>query len=399
MRIALLAMMEPAGAGQSLSRASLRVAGASLAQHQLGLALALDCQRIVCLARGMSPDIVALQHSAEDAGLQFAVVTAPRQLAGLITAADELVVVSEGLFAEPENVVPLLEGRNPVVLVQPVEGALAAGYERIDLNRAGAGLMRISGQLVERLHELPADCDIASALTRIALQSGVEMREVPATARTGTKWRLIRSEGEAFALENEWLRTRFGDGQTSPGRAVVRLGVISFGSSLLHAGNASNVLSIAVVAILAIAVGLGWFGLVASGFVFAALAWVLAEASRSLRSAERQALGQLPPAIPRADVLIWLVDTAFAVLILVNTPRFAGEPIVSWLATPAILILLLGLLPKFMRGGATTWMVDRLVLGLILAVSSAVGQLLPAVQVISIGLIVVGLVFPLQSRN
>lgn len=399
MRIALLAMMEPAGAGQSFPRAFLRVAGASLAQHQLGLALALDCQRVVCLARGLSPELVALQHSAEDVGLQFAVVTAPRQLAGLVTAADELVVVGEGMFAEPANVVPLFEGRSPVVLVQPVEAALAAGYERIDINRAGAGLMRISGELVERLHELPADCDIASALMRIALQSGVEMREVPAAARGGPDWRLVRTEAEAFALENEWLRARFGEGPTSPGRTVARFGVVSFGSSLLHAGNASNALSIAVAVMLAIGGGLAWLGIASGGFVLVAMAWTLAEASRLLRSAERHALGQLPPAIPRADVLNWLVDIALGLLILADIGRFAGQPIISWFATPTILMFLLALMPRVVRGTASMLISDRLLLGLLLAVVSAVGQVLPAVQLISIGLIGAGLLFPAQSRD
>ncbi|MCJ2186199.1 hypothetical protein [Novosphingobium beihaiensis] len=392
-------MTEPAGAGQPSPRAFLRVAGASLAQHQLGLVLALDCQRVICFARGTSPELIALQHAAEDAGLQFAIVTGARQLAGQVTAADDLIVVSEGLFVEPAVAAPLLEDRRPAVLVQPVEGALAAGYERIDINRASAGIMSLPGQLAERLHELPADCDVVSAMTRIALQSGVQMREVPAAARAGTDWRMVRSENEAYALENEWLRLRFADGPTSPGRAVARLGVVSFGSSMLHAGNASNALSAGVVVLLAIAGGLGWFGLVPGGFLFAALAWVLAEASGLLRSAERHALGLLPPAIPRADVLAWLTDTVFAVLILADTPRFTGQPLLSWLSVPAILMLLLGLVPRVVKRTASRWIGDRLLLGVLLSVASALDLLLPGVQVVSIGLIVAGLLLAGRQQN
>jgi hypothetical protein len=375
------------------------VAGASLAQHQLGLVLALDCQRVICLAHGTSPEIIALQHSAEDSGLQFSIITSARQLAGLVTAADEIIVVSEGLFVEPANAVPLFEGRRPVVLVQPVEGALAAGYERIDINRANAGIMRIPGQLVERLHELPGDCDMSSALTRIALQSGVQMREVPAMARAGADWRIVRNESEAFALENEWLRERFADGATSPGRAAARWSVVSFGPSLLHAGNASNALSAGVLGLLAIAAGLGWFGLVWGGFIFVAVAWILAETSRLVRSAERHALGQLPPAIPRADVLGWLIDTALVALILINTPRFPGELVLSWLAPPVTLLLLLTLVGRVVNGLVARWVGDRLVLGLVLAVASAAGQILPAVQLASIALIVAGLLFQVRPSD
>src|SRR3546814_15413590 len=76
----IFAITEPAGAGQALPRSFLRVAGASVAQHQLGLALALDCQRVICLARGTSPELIEVQHAAEDAGLQFYIATDTRQL-------------------------------------------------------------------------------------------------------------------------------------------------------------------------------------------------------------------------------------------------------------------------------------------------------------------------------
>lgn len=399
MRVALLAITDPAVAGQQLPRAFLRVAGSSLVRHQLGLVLSLDCQRVVCMARGLSPEVIALQHAAEAAGLQFAVATMPRQLAGLVSAADDLLVISEGLFASPASALPLLEGRSPVVLVQPVEGALAEGYERIDLNRAGAGLMRIPGELVERLHDLPPDCDIVSALTRIALQSGIAMREVPAAARAATNWRMVRSEAEAFALENEWLRQRMDEGPTSLGRAAARLAVTSFGAALLHAGNASNALSIGVVALLAFAGAAGGFGVIPLAFFLAAMAWVLVETGRLLRSAERHALGQMPPVVPRAAALGWLIDAAFGLLILADAPRFPGQPLLSWMATPATLMLLLALLPRVVRREAAAWISDRLVLGLVLTAASAAGQVMLTVQLVSIGLIATALVLAAKARD
>ncbi|MEE4450055.1 hypothetical protein [Novosphingobium resinovorum] len=388
-------MTEPATSGQPFPRAFLRVAGASVAQHQLGMAIALECQRVICMARGTSPELIALQHDAEDAGLQFAIATGAGQLAGLVTAGDELVVISEGLFADPAQAVALLEGRAPVVLVQPVEGALAAGFERIDINRATAGLMRVSGAMVERLHELPVDVDAVSALTRIALQSGTAMREVPAVARSGSGWRMVRSEAEAYALEDEWMRARFAqDGVRTPGRTIARFAVLSFGSSLLHAGNASNVVSAAVLVALFIAAGMGWFGFVWCAFALLAVAWLLVEASRLLRAAERQALGQACPAIPRADALVWLVDVAFAALILLDIERFPAEPLVAWLCTPAILLLLLVLLPRVAEGRIAGLFGDRALLGLLLAFASGFGQVLPVVRLLSVGVVVAALVLP-----
>ena len=64
-------MMEPAGSGQAVPRAFLRVGGATLARHQLGLALALECdgrsvQTIEGLARG--PELHPLQAAFADFG-------------------------------------------------------------------------------------------------------------------------------------------------------------------------------------------------------------------------------------------------------------------------------------------------------------------------------------------
>ncbi|MGH6743415.1 hypothetical protein [Novosphingobium sp.] len=393
-------MMEPAVAGQSLPRAFLRVGGATLAQHQLGLALALDCQRVICLAKGPSAEMIALQHMAENAGLQFHIATGARPLAGLVTANDELVVIGEGLFVEPAGVVPLLEGRAPAVLVQPVEGGLAAGFERIDINRASAGLMRIPGHLVENLQELPGDCDVHSALTRIALQAGVPMREVPVAVRSGVDWRLIRDEAEAHAVELEWLRGRFADGDSvSPGRAVARYGVLTFGSSLLHAGNASNMLSLGVLVAVALAGGLAWFGFVTIAFLSLVAAALLVEASRLLRSVERQALGQLPPAIPRADVLRWLVDTLFGLSLLAAIPRLGGESLISWMFPPAMLMMLLALIPRFVTGKVASLATDRATLGLVLAFAAGFGQVEPLVEVLAITLVVVGMALPLRRKD
>ena len=393
-------MTEPAGAGQALPRSFLRVAGASVAQHQLGLALALDCQRVICLARGTSPELIEVQHAAEDAGLQFYIATDARQLSGLVTANDELMVVGEGLFVDPGNVVPLFEGRAPLVLVLPVEGALVAGFERIDLNRAAAGLMRGPGQLVERLHELPADCDIPSALTRVALQSGVRMQEVPPAARAGAGWRLIRTETEAYAVENEWLNEQFSDtGRSSPGRAIARFATITFGSSLLHAGNASNAASLAVLAVLVLASGLGWFGVVWVGFICAAIAWLTVEAVRLLRLAERQATGQLPPAITRSDALAWLVDVVFALLCLAGIPRMAGESVLSWIFPPAMLLLLLALAPSLLTGAAAAWIRDRALLGALLALAAALGQLETMIELLAIGLVLAALIVPMRRQD
>jgi hypothetical protein len=396
-------MLEPAGSGQPFPRAFLRIAGASLAQHQLGLALALDCQRLICLARGPSPELIALQHGAEGAGLRFNIVTGPQQLSALVTATDELVVITEGLFADPVSVAPLLEGTRPVVLALPDDGAVAEGFERLDINNAAAGVMKIPGALVERLHDLPPDCDAASALTRVALQAGVQMRQVPPEVRGEASWKMVRGEGEALAIEAEWLRSRLAPGRSSTlSDRIAGLGVLSFGPSLLHAGNASTVVSIGGVVALVLALCSAWLSSPVPAFGLAALAWVLVRAIELLRRAERQAYSVAAPAIPRADALGWLVDLSLVfvcVFVLADGSGFVPAALGDRVFAPFMLVLMVHLAPRLLVDGLASWTSDRGVLALVLGAAAVMGYLGAAVRLLAVALTLASIVLPPRRPN
>ena len=203
-------MLEPAGIAGEAPRAFLRIGGLTVARQQLALALELRCDRVICIAPRLTAELVELQHLAEAAKCQFHVVANARALVGLVTTVDEVFVLGDGLFVSiPEAAALLEEGQ--AVLVQPIEQGLAAGFERIDLNHAGAAAMRLPGRLIERLAELPTDCDATSSLQRIALQAGVRQRPIPAPGKDGLFWTMVRSEDEAHALEPLWVRQRTRD--------------------------------------------------------------------------------------------------------------------------------------------------------------------------------------------
>jgi hypothetical protein len=396
-------MLEPAGAGQPFPRAFLRIAGASLAQHQLGLALALDCQRLICLARGPSPELIDLQHAAEAAGLRFHIVAGPQQLSALVTATDEMIVITEGLFAAPASLHGLLEGTRPVVLALPDDGAVAEGFERLDINHAAAGLMRVPGSLVERLHDLPPDCDVASALTRIALQSGAQMCQVPPEARLGPSWRMIRSESEALAVETDWLRARLAVGRAATlSDRLARVCVLSFGSSLLHAGNASGATSIAACAAVLLGIALAWFDMTVLAFALIALSWILVRATELLRGAERQAHSVATPAIPRADALGWLSDLGLIAVCAFGMAPLPGEaPVVLeyGLFAPLMLVLMLHLASRLLFDGLGAWTRDRGALALLLGIAAALGYLGAAVRVVAVTLAVAAIILPPRRLN
>lgn len=383
-------MMEPAGPAQPMPRAFLKVAGVPLARHQLGVVLALDCQRIICIARELSPELIALQHDAERAGAQFHVVSGPRALAGLVTANDEVIALADGLLVTAHDAGPLIEA-NPGVHVQPIETGLAAGFERIDLNYAAAGVIRIPGRLIERLNELPPDCDAASSLTRIALQAGVPIREIPAAMHEGGRWTLVRDEAAAHASESEWIRRQVGERRLqSLGHSLARLGVLNFGPALLHAGSGPTIAALAVVATLLMALGAGWLGFTVAGLLLLAAGWVVVRAVGLLDRVEEQSRNARSHAFTRERVLGWCLD-AVLVAVLAFGSAHPGRAWYEAAFAPLIVVGLLRLLHRVLDRRGAAWLEDRMTIAIALAITAAAGVLAIAVPVAALSLLLAGL--------
>lgn len=396
MRVALLTMLETAGPPPAALRAALRVGGIGLGRHQLTLALACKCERIVCLARALDPELVAMQHAAEEAGARFHVIPGARALVGLVTAGDEVFLVADGLLAAPERAAELLE-QGPAVLVQPIETGLPQGFERIDLNHAAAGAMRIPGRLVERLADLPADCDVASALQRIALQGGVSQTMLPATLRDEGAWRLVRNETDAQAAESEWIKA-----MTAPGKGEtlteigIRRAVRAYGPALLHAGTGGKTVRLTAFVVLLLALTAGWFGLASFALIIAAVAWVLRCASALLLEIERQALRRARGAVSTEDAFGWAID---AVLVLIIAWNLTGMPPSSGTlmrAFPAVmLVALLRVLPRAIDAGWVRWFKDRGLIALALAGLAFGGLRIEVIAGLAVGLAMLGAAWPL----
>ncbi|MDE2410677.1 MAG: hypothetical protein KGM18_02770 [Sphingomonadales bacterium] len=363
-------MLELADAG--LPRAFLRVGGATIARHQLRLALALRCERIICIARGMSPELIELQHDAEARGAQFHVIPGARSLLGLITATDELFVLGDGLFASPDTAAALLD-QGQAVLVQPIEQGLAAGFERIDINHASAAAMYIPGRLVESIAELPSDCDAASALQRIALQGGVRQRAIPGMENGALFWNLVRSDSEAHALEPRWIRQRIRDDSALyPSRALALFTVQRLGSSILHAGSGAAHLIIGAAMLAAIAIGAGWLGFYATGLVFCAFGWFLCEAAGLLARVEAgTSSGQR--LFNQVSSYGLAIDAIIIGLAGFGAEAHPWQSLPDRLFPAFMLVALLRILPRVVSLRWSAWFQDRAVLAVILAGALAGG--------------------------
>ena len=128
LRVGLLSMTDAVSGELQGLRAVLTIGGRSLVRHQLGLALALGCTRIVVVTDALTSEVIALQHATESAGARFHVITSAHALLPLVTAEDDLIVLGDGLLVQPELALPQLEQATGV-LALPVEAGTLIFWE------------------------------------------------------------------------------------------------------------------------------------------------------------------------------------------------------------------------------------------------------------------------------
>lgn len=398
MRVALLSMMEPASAGADVPRAYLRLGGATLAHHQLALALAAGCERVACLARALDPELAALQHEAERAGARFHMISGGRALSGIVTASDELLVLGEGVIVSPPDALELI-ARSPGILVLPAESAVPQGFERIDLNHAGAGLMLLPGRLVERLNDLPPDADPASALLRIGLQAGVVQRSVPQELVSNGHWLLVRDEAQAHAAEDVWMDRQTSGLGHSPGLGLAAWIARRFGAAMLHAGSGASAPGLGATALVAMAAGSAWLGWPSVGLGLLGAAWLAQRVGSIIGGAQADSLGLSRGILSREEPFGLVLDGVLIGVLMAAPQLVPGQPIWLQAFAPLVLVGLVRLLAGAMPERFSAWFDDRLVLAAVLCAVGAAGLLGYAVPALSIVLIAAGIGLSWRRRE
>lgn len=405
LRVALLSLLErtPVNRSQldhSLAevaepRGELYVAGRSVIRHQFSLALAMGCARIIVLSETLDGELPALRDLAEQQGVQINVISTARALLSLVAPEDDLVVLSDGLLALPEELLLRVE-EGYGVYVLPIETGLAAGFERIDINHASSGLMRLPGRIVAGLGDLPGDWDAASALLRLAIQAGVRQVPVPAALVETGRWTTVRSETDALAIEPRWLRFHTAsDHGRSPGKWLAATLVHWLGPVVLNAGTRPAVLSLAAVLIAALGAGAGWFGFAALGFLLLGSGWLIRQTAVLLSRIEGGSAEQ-PTASTAA--FLWGGDLLFVLIASWRSdlPTGQGIPAGFALFVPFVLFALLHLVPRMVPENAQVraLFADRLVVGIVMAVLSISAPFDVALMVVVILLLLTGLILP-----
>lgn len=379
-------------------RAAISFLGRSLAQRQLDLLLALGCERIACLADRIDATLLAVQHQAEDAGVSFHVISSSRALGGVVTAADELVVIAEGILPmASEASDALAEGRS--ILAFHAEPGIAAGFERIDLNHAWAGLLIMPGSLVERLAELPPDCDVIASLLRIALQFRIPERLLPEAILSEGRWAFFRTQEHAARLEPVWLR-RHAERESLfvPGKAFAGWAVAQFGIRLLQRGATANRLLGAAVAFLLLGLACGWGVSVALGLFVMGVGWIVKQTANALARAEGEEASRKRRARMVETGFDWIFDLAMIAILALGLPLATGDQ-AGRILLPAIVLGLLRIIPAISPRQWTEVFADRFIACAILGLAFLAGILLPALQILALALIGLGIAFCRADRH
>lgn len=370
------------------------VAGKSLARRQLDFALAAGCERVIALGNGAAPEAIALRHAAEARGVRFQCIGDTHGLLGAVPAADELLVLAPGLLPEERSALESLE-RGSAVLVLPAGPGVAAGFERIDLERAWGGALVLPGRLVERLSDLPGDSDATAALLRIALQARVAEKRLPEAALAAGSWAILGDGGEAVQRQDAWLKRNLpASGGFAATRLAARVGLSRLAIPLLALPRALTGLWGGLAVVLAGALGAAAFGWPATGFVLVALGALLAEFALGLVHLRDAPFGA--PGRDRLGVLVpGVVDAA---LIGCAALTIHG----SWWHALFPPLMLLGALHASRPGqwpGIAAVLGDRAVLALVFALAAALGVTEPAIMLAALAIVALdAAVFRARSR-
>jgi hypothetical protein len=374
MRTAILTIVEPSLADAAGAR--------PLALQQLSFAAAMGCRQIIVVAEREGAESLALAGRARLLGLTVRFVRNAHGLLGAVSAAEELLVVSPELRPEAPQVAGQLQ-HGTAILTLPADGAVEAGFERIDGERAWAGVAIIPGQLVERLADLPPDCDAAAALLRIALQAGVRELELDDAVMAQGCWSLAPG-GRARRLSGEaWLRRQlhWRGRQDVTGRAASTIIGRWLDPLLYRGGEASGAWALSLL-LLAMALVLPLAGLPAWGLAALAPAVLLQDLAGRLR---RMAAGPFAAKGPHGRIARYFSIAVDATLLAGLASAIDG----NWanrLFPPLVLLAALHAPVADRRPWQAGWMGDRMALAALLALGTTVGlaQLLTMVLALTL---------------
>lgn len=371
------------------------IAGRSVLQHQVEVALRHGCERVVCLAQHPPRDFDKLRRMCSEAGASLRLLHRPRELSALVSASDILLVFAKNLLFE-EDMLPRRDKDLPVILALPAEGSVALGFERIDATRAWAGIMLLPGALVEELRRLPDDIDPASALLRVGLMARTPIVELPINVLARHAIALPLDPAGARRIEAERInRLAEPASFSAPCRAVVERLAIRNASQILATRFGGRALGGAAGMVLLLANFAGQAGYTA----LALCAFIMASAQITAWQILRRVSGWTKAEPRKRDRLGSSANIAADVTLLVILAQAGSTGTqlpVHWFA-PAVLIGLLGLARRLLPEQFAALASDRALIGAALLLAHGVGVLSGAVMILALA--VLATLFVYETRR
>lgn len=299
MRIAILSATERASNGEL--RAEQKLAGRSVLEWQIDLALRLQCERIICLCTAPGSELIIAQQRrvesrvegrVEGRGFTFHALRNHLQLTNLVRANDTIFVQLDGLIIDQDaldddcgaeaalqNCIFELSSDHSLSVSYPTD------FERIDKDKHWGGIAVLPGECAAALKEMPEDADAVSLLLRIGLQARVPREDVPSAMLENNQW-VLASDAESLNLRGKALMeaSLSQPSWAGPGRAIAAFIVRRTAERWLGAG--SEIAGAAAVTGLLIAAILAGFGFAPAGIALASLsafATALSDTSGKLR--------------------------------------------------------------------------------------------------------------------
>ncbi|WP_228243815.1 hypothetical protein [Porphyrobacter sp. GA68] len=282
MKIALLTAEPLHAADSPVVRGAHSLAGRTILQHQVALAIADGCERIICLSEQPPGELPALRDLCAAAGVHLRVVSQARHLPAFVSSGDLLLVFAGGVVCD-SDLLATAPASGPIVLALPADSALPLGFERIDADRAWAGVLVGRGQIVQELLHLPEDIDPASSLLRLTLMNGAPVVNLQAGVLRDGRITLVRNaehlaQIEADRIDNLAANVSF----AAPIQAIIERVTVKLAPRLLASSNWPVALPATSLALMAVALSLGWQNLTAAALLVLAVSGALNVAARTL---------------------------------------------------------------------------------------------------------------------
>ncbi|MEZ5708839.1 MAG: hypothetical protein R3E02_05570 [Blastomonas sp.] len=265
MRHAILSLIEPCADSRTLL-GFLSFADGNVIMTQMDLACRFGCRSIICLVEQAPEDLDAVIDYAGRLGLKFALVRSIAELSALLTADDEIILIADGLVLAISDAEIAAIGKGPAILTfcpADSQGELVHGFERMDINHVWAGLALLRGSDVIAVGQLPGDWNVQSAALRVAVQRNHRRIIWPmAMVETGRATHPYRAED----IRAELMLTDPDQPETPLSRNKLYNKALSSLSAILWKKPQIRPALRSLAMILpAAAIGLGWYGWVATG--------------------------------------------------------------------------------------------------------------------------------------